>query len=99
MESGASSKQQKHYQNVVNTPLITGPPDLLVIDLLNCPSLHILIGNYLKYDRLVKCILLAGVVNKLISEFAKNAFSNAQEGEIWVEAFLKKVMYFINNFL
>ena len=46
-ESGAQSRQQQFYQNVVNPPLITGPPDRVVLDLLNCPSLHILIGTKL----------------------------------------------------
>ena len=44
VEDGAKTKEQQHYQNVVNPPLITGPPEKPVLLLLNCPSLHILIG-------------------------------------------------------
>ena len=81
VEDGAKSKQQQHYQNVVNQPLITGPPEKLVLDLLNCPSLHILIG----------------IVNKLIIEFEKNVFSSYDEGELWMETFLKKMCILRKN--
>ena len=75
LESGARSKDQQHFQNLVNSPLITGPEDLPVLSLLNCPSLHILIG----------------VVNKLIKEMENNVFSSQTEGKTWMESFLKRM--------
>ena len=46
--------------NFENSPLITGPPDKLVLDLLNLPSLHMLIG----------------VVDKHIKEIEKKSVLN-----------------------
>ena len=74
LEDGSKYQKQKLYQNIVNSPLITGPPDKLVLDLLNLPSLHLLIG----------------VVEKQIKEIEKVVFSTFEEGEQFMEGFLKK---------
>ena len=70
---GSKYQKQKLYQNFVNSPLVTGPPDRLVLDLLNLPSLHILIG----------------VVDKHIKEIEKKMFTTIEEGEQFMEEFLK----------
>ena len=44
VEDGLPSKKQAHYQNVVNEPLLCGEEQELVIDKLNPPSLHLIIG-------------------------------------------------------
>ena len=44
VDAGSPKKEQKCFQNIVNCPLITGPWDSLVLDKLNCPGLHILLG-------------------------------------------------------
>ena len=44
LDHGSDYKNQKHFHNFVNSPLVTGPADKLVLDLLNLPSLHILLG-------------------------------------------------------
>ena len=75
-------------------PLVTGPPDILVLDLLNCPSLHIMIGICFSRIKTLCNLFFTGVVNKLISELQKNAFANPTEGEKWVEEFLKKVIIY-----
>ena len=35
----------KNYTNVVNPPLITGDDDMLLLDLINIPGLHVMTGN------------------------------------------------------
>ena len=47
VEAGRPYKDQKNFQNVVNPPLITGPVDTVLLDKLNCPGLHILLGTNL----------------------------------------------------
>ena len=40
--------KQKDYQNVVNKPLLSAPPDETVLLTLGIPELHIMLGNSLK---------------------------------------------------
>ena len=37
-----------NYQNFTHTPILTGVQDQLVLDVINLPSLHILIGKVMK---------------------------------------------------
>ena len=43
--SGSPRRNQKKFQNVVNSPLITGDPGQLVLEILSVPELHLLIGG------------------------------------------------------
>ena len=45
--AAGSNAKQMDFQNFVNQPIITGPSDKLVLDLINLPSLHMLLGNSL----------------------------------------------------
>ena len=65
MEAGSPKTNQKAFQNFVNKPLVTGPQKSLILERLNVPGLHILIG----------------VVAKLISAFEEELFDNRNEGE------------------
>ena len=76
----------------MNSPLITGAVDDIILDKLNIPSLHIQIGKSLKI-----CIQsemyfnFAGVVDKHITSIEKNVFPTHQEGQQFIEDFLKNV--------
>ena len=45
VDAGCPSKRQKDFQNFVNSPLVTGPRDSFVLDKLNIPGLHIILGT------------------------------------------------------
>ena len=45
MIAGAKKPKAMKFSNVINEPLLTGDPNALVIDLLNIPELHLLIGK------------------------------------------------------
>ena len=64
---------------------------MLVLDLLNCPSLHILIGTPSAVVYSLPIIYSVGVVNKMITEIEKNVFSSYEQGKIWMENFLNRV--------
>ena len=65
------------FQNFVNQPIITGPSDKLVLDLINLPSLHMLLG----------------VVDKIITSLEAILFSSLGEGQIWMDRVLKEVLH------
>ena len=44
VEAGSNRATQKRYQNCVSPNLLAGDPETLVLDCLNVPELHILIG-------------------------------------------------------
>ena len=64
------------FKNIVNLPLLTGDPDKVVLDILNQPSLH--------------CFL--GIVDKLMTSFEENTFPSKEEGKVWMDKYLKKVI-------
>ena len=74
VDTGSPYLRQSNYQNIVNIPLLTGDPERLVLDMLNPPSLH----------------LLLGVVNKLIDTMEVSLFDNKDEGEKWMDDYLTK---------
>ena len=56
LEAGAVKSKAMKYSNVINEPLLTGNPEALVLDLLNIPELHLLIGIVSKLMKeLEKC--------------------------------------------
>ena len=95
MDGGSNYKKQKDYQNIVNPSLINDPADKKVLDLLNIPSLHILIGKiFASHDILVylSICLKIGVVDKHIKELEKSVFSTPEEGEQFMDSYLKQVL-------
>ena len=44
VEAGSNRKNQARYQNCVHPHILAGSPDTLVLDILNVPELHLLIG-------------------------------------------------------
>ena len=76
----------------MNSPLITGAVDDIILDKLNIPSLHIQIGKSLKFCIQSEMYLnFAGVVDKHITSIEKNVFPTHQEGQKFMEDFLKNV--------
>ena len=75
-EAGSPYKRQMDFQNIVNPPLLTGDPDQLVLDILNLPSLH----------------CFCGIVDKLMTSFEENAFPSKEDGQAWMDRYLKKVI-------
>ena len=45
VHSGAKKSKAMKFSNVINEPVLSGSPDKLVLDLLNIPELHLLIGR------------------------------------------------------
>ena len=73
MESGAAKKDAQHYQNVVNKPLIVGDVSKKIVEILNIPELH----------------CLTGTVGKIVTEMERIGFNSKEEGEKFVNDFLK----------
>ena len=44
--AGSDKKKQKNYQNVTNSPLLTGSADKQLLSILCVPELHLLLGEY-----------------------------------------------------
>ena len=62
------SRNARDYFNCVNEPLLEGPPDMEVIDLVNIPELHLMLGYVnLVFDELnerSKALLSQGLIDK-----------------------------------
>ena len=74
VESGGKKNNAKHYQNVVNPPLLTGDESTMTLEVLNISELH----------------CMTGIVGKIISEMERCAFVEKQDGETFMNAFLKR---------
>ena len=48
-EDGKPIKRAQEYMNVINPSLINGADEDLVMDIVNCPELHIMEGKFLSY--------------------------------------------------
>ena len=64
MADGANLKKAKKYTNVVHPSLLTGDKNKKILELVNIPSLHILLG----------------FVDKILKEIKKNIFENKERG-------------------
>ena len=64
MADGTNLKKAKKYTNVVHPPLLTGDKNKKILELVNIPDLHILLG----------------VVHKILKEIEKNLFKNKECG-------------------
>ena len=73
LENGAVKSQAKHYQNVVNEPLVTGDPKKITLEILNINELH----------------LMTGAVSKIITGIEDQAFVTKEDGKKFVDEFLK----------
>ena len=74
VESGGNKKKAKDYQNVVNPPLLTGDDSTKTLEVLNISELH----------------CMTGTVGKLISEKERCAFVEKEDGEKFMNDFLKR---------
>ena len=45
VEEGSNSKNQKIFENVTNTPLLTSSAEKKIIEIISVPELHLLLGN------------------------------------------------------
>ena len=59
-QNRGNRRNQSHFQNFVNPPILSMDPDKRIIEVLHIPSLH----------------LLLGVVDKLLQELEKKVFKN-----------------------
>ena len=89
VDAGCPSKRQKDFQNFVNSPLVTGPRDSFVLDKLNIPGLHIILGTESNIFFIFYTCFDTGVVDKLISSFEENVFE--KDGLEWMNEYLKQV--------
>ena len=74
LDAGSPYHRQSDYQNIVKIPLLTGDPDRLVLDMVNPPALH----------------LLLGVISKLIDSMESSVFDTKEEGEQWMDEFMRQ---------
>ena len=72
VSSGSDIKHASKYGNVINAPLITGPEDKLILDIVNFPELHV----------------LTGVVGKLVKEFERKVFVTAEDGKNFMDCWM-----------
>ena len=95
VEAGADPKKQQQFQNVTHPPLITASLEKLILESLNVPELHLLLGTDIqaKIMNLVFIQLSIGVVEKLLKEFERNVFSTRDLGKTFMNNYLKKVDY------
>ena len=49
VQAGSKKAQAMKFSNIINEPLLTGDPDTLVLQLINIPELHLLIGRMVSY--------------------------------------------------
>ena len=94
VEEGSNSKNQKIFENVTNTPLLTSSAEKKIIEIISVPELHLLLGNK-------KCIMqkkllsmIVGVVEKLLREFENRVFQDKKVGKKFMDNYLKKVSFF-----
>ena len=75
MADGANLKKAKKYTNIVHHPLLTGDKNKKILELVNIPGLHVLLG----------------VVDKILKEVEKNLFENKESGLQFVNRYLSKI--------
>ena len=75
LAAGGKHKDLKKFQNVMHKPLLTGNPDSEIIELLNVPGLHILLG----------------IVDKLLCEMEKSLFEAQETGIVFFDTYLKSI--------
>ena len=74
MADGSNLKKAKKYTNVVHPPLSTGDKNKKILEFVNIPGLHILLG----------------VVDKFLKEIEKNLFENKECGLQFVDQCLSR---------
>ena len=74
LENGSKLSQAKKFQNSIHPP-VTGDPEKKIVEIINIPGLHILLG----------------IVDKIISEIEKNMFKNKEDGFNFMSAYLKSI--------
>ena len=62
-------------------PLVTGEPDQLVLDIINMPSLHMLLG----------------VSENVIKALERRVFQSELEGQLWMDNYLKNAIFVERN--
>lgn len=75
LENGGKKKEAKEFQNVIHQPLIIGDPGTKVIEILNIPGLHIILG----------------IVDKLLKLIEEKLFVSKQEGFQSMNVYLKSI--------
>ena len=93
VDNGANLRQQKNFQNVVNSPLLTGDESTKVIEIISVPELHLLLGR-LPYKVYIH-IFYSGIVAKFIKEIQAKVFMCKNSGKKFMDRFLKKVLIII----
>ena len=75
-------------------PLIKWDPDMLILQLVAIPELHLVLGTVIRswFWQMYRTIL--GVPDKLISEFKRNVFDGTS-GNNFIALFYKKVILII----
>ena len=101
---GAEKKDAKNYQNVTHPPLLTADSDMLILDLIVPPELHLMLGNLqcLNIHNFVlysKHNVLLGITQKLLSELKSNCFCDKTSAEMFMTGFFKKVHMFLIKIL
>lgn len=81
LDGGSKYLKQKEYQNFVHMPLITGEHDQLVLDKINLPSLHMLLG----------------VTDNNIKAIERLVFESELEGQLWMDNYLKNTIFVARN--
>ena len=72
--NGSKKSKAKGFQNVVNPPLLTGEDSVKTIEKLNISELH----------------CMTGATGKLVTEMERCAFKTKEEGELFINNFLKR---------
>ena len=80
ISSGAQKAKAKMYQNVINPPLLTGDDSTKTLEKLNISELHCMTGS----------------TGKVVSEMERCAFETKEDGEKFMNDFLKRIRISLN---
>nr|XP_047135292.1 uncharacterized protein LOC124812537 [Hydra vulgaris] len=75
MAAGGNIAKAKNFSNVVNPPLLTGNVTKKILEIVNIPGLHILLG----------------IVDKLLKIIEKNLFEDTNQGFNFVNSYLSTI--------
>ena len=81
LDGGSKYSKQMDYQNFVHKPLITGEYTQQVLDIINLPSLHMLLG----------------VTDNIIKAIERSVFESELEGQMWMDNYLNTVIFVSRN--
>ena len=73
LQSGLDVRKAKEYNNIVRKPLLSGDPNLPILEIINLPELH----------------LMTGITGKILKEMEGKCFETKEQGRNIIDQFLE----------